>query len=84
MEFKLSDIFNIYSIWFFVFQAVVWFGICGAIIISVAAKNSRNYDTGRSLKQNVGLFLLFVFLSTALIYIMFGPTSGAQKLAFLL
>ncbi len=69
----LANLFNISSIWFFVFQTVIWFAVCIGIIASTdVARPERSYG---KIKQNLGLLLLFIILSSGLIYIMFGQTS---------
>ncbi|HAU98894.1 MAG: hypothetical protein UX04_C0003G0074 [Microgenomates group bacterium GW2011_GWF2_45_18] len=70
------SLFDPTSIWFFVFQSVVWFGVCIVATVSVATKST--YDTSyHSFKSHMGMFLLFITLTTALIYIMFAqPTSA--------
>lgn len=58
------------SIWSFVLQAGVWFGVCMVIIISTDVANPhRGYS---KLKQNLGLFLLFLVMGGGLIVVLFG------------
>ncbi|OGJ22599.1 MAG: hypothetical protein A2804_01070 [Candidatus Pacebacteria bacterium RIFCSPHIGHO2_01_FULL_46_10] len=70
-----SQLFDITSIWFFVFQSIVWFAICLGVVVSIdVARPERSYG---KIKQNLGFLLLFIVLSSSLLYIMFGRT-GAQ------
>ena len=70
MQAILSSIFNVESIWFFIFQSALWFGIC-LVLVGSLVFNKNKEDFG-SVKQNLGFFLFFIFLSTGLLYIMFG------------
>jgi hypothetical protein len=69
--------FAIDSIWSIVFRGAIWFAIALVIIISTDVANPER--TSSTLKSNLGFFLLFLVLSTGLIYLLFGviaqPTS---------
>ncbi len=71
------SIFEVDSIWSVVFRGVVWFGIAIVIIVSTDVANPEK--SGKSLKSNLGFFLLFLVLSTGLIYLLFG-VAGTPKL----
>jgi len=71
---NIRNIFNVESVWFFVFQSAIWFGICLVIVGSLL--NSKNKDDFGSIKQNLGFFLFFIVLSTGLLYIMFGKAGA--------
>lgn len=70
----VSQIFAITSIWSIVFRGVVWLGIAVVIIVSVDASSSDR-DIYK-LKANLGFFFLFLVVSTALVYLLFGYTAS--------
>jgi hypothetical protein len=72
-----SNVFNIYSIWFFVFQSAIWFGVCGVIAYTMSVRKNERQSSTSALKQNIGLFFLFIFMSTSLMFVMFGR--GAKQ-----
>ncbi|HKY73692.1 MAG TPA: hypothetical protein VJ246_00050 [Patescibacteria group bacterium] len=70
MQNLLNALFSVDSIWSFVLQAVIWFVVCFAMIISTdVARPERSY---KKLKQSLGLLLMFIFLSGGLLFILFG------------
>lgn len=67
-------IFDFSSVWSVVARAVVWFAIAGVIIVSTdATKTSQIHG---SIKRNLGLFLLILVVSSALLYMLFSFTSA--------
>ncbi len=66
----LSNIFNVDSVWSIVARAVLWFGVALVIIISTSNPNPNR--SMKELKTNLGMFLMFLVLSTGLIYLLFG------------
>ena len=69
----VHSIFAIDSIWSIVFRGVIWFAIAFVIIISTDVANPEK--STKTLKTNLGYFLLFILLSTGLIYFLFGFTA---------
>jgi hypothetical protein len=67
------SLFQVDSIWSVVFRAGIWIGVAVVVMMSLDMANTRN--TSRSLKGNLGLFLLFITLSCGLLYMLFGFTS---------
>lgn len=65
-----ASLFKVDSIWSVVLRAVVWFAIALVIIISTDVANPERSQ--RNLKTNLGFLLLFLVLSTGLIYLLFG------------
>jgi hypothetical protein len=77
MQSIVSSLFSVESIWSFVFQAVIWFVVCIAMIVSMdVARPERSYKT---LKKNLGFTLMFMLLSGSLMFVLFGrtPSLGA-------
>ncbi len=65
-----QSLFQVDSIWSVVLRGVVWFAIALVIIVSTDAANPEK--SGKNLKANLGFLLLFLVLSTGLIYLLFG------------
>jgi hypothetical protein len=68
----VQSFFVIDSIWSVVFRGAIWFAIALVIIISTDVANPEK--SIRNLKSNLGFFLLFVVVSSALVYLLFGYT----------
>ena len=68
----IISFFAVDSIWSVVLRSGVWFAIAIVIIISTDVANP---STSNSLKRNLGFFLLFLLLTTGLIYLLFGFTA---------
>ncbi|HEX7017891.1 MAG TPA: hypothetical protein VF209_03225 [Patescibacteria group bacterium] len=66
------SLFAVDSIWSVVLRGVVWFGV--ALIIIVSSDNANFDQSMKSMKSNLGFFLVFLALSTGLIYFLFGYT----------
>ncbi len=66
----IAEIFEINHIWWLVIKAFVWLGI--AITILVKTDSPHPEKSLKSLKSSLGFFLLFIFLSGGLIYLLFG------------
>lgn len=62
--------FKVDSIWSVVIRGAVWLII--ALVIIVSADNPDPDSSLRSLKANLGFFLMFVVLSGGLLYLLFG------------
>ena len=69
-----TSLFAVDSIWSVVLRGVVWFGV--AIVIIVSSDNSNFDQSMKSMKSNLGFFLVFTVLSTGLIYFLFGFTQS--------
>lgn len=65
--------FAVDSIWSIVLRGVVWLII--ALVIIVSSDQADPEDSLRSLKANLGFFLMFLVLSGGLLYLLFGFTS---------
>jgi hypothetical protein len=66
----VQSFFVVDSIWSIVFRAGIWFGIATVIIISTDVANPDR--STKTLKTNLGFFLLFLVLSGGLMYLLFG------------
>jgi hypothetical protein len=58
------------SIWSIVLRGAVWFII--ALVIIISADNPNPEKSLKTLKSNLGFFLMFIILSGGLIYLLFG------------
>jgi hypothetical protein len=58
------------SIWSIIFRAAIWFAVAIVIIISTDVANPEK--SGKTLKSNLGFFLLFLVVSGTLVYMLFG------------
>lgn len=67
-------IFNVNSVWSVVFRGVFWFAI--VVVILISSTNPDADQANRSLKSNLGFFMMFLFLSGGLIYLLFGYLPG--------
>jgi hypothetical protein len=72
----VRSLFAVDSIWSLVFRAVIWFAIAVVIIVSTDVANPQK--SSKNLKSNLGFFLLFLVLSTGLVYFLFGFTGTAK------
>jgi hypothetical protein len=66
----VQSFFAIDSIWSVIFRAGIWFAIAMVIIISTDVANPEK--SAKSLKANLGFFLIFLMLSGGLMYLLFG------------
>jgi len=78
MEFGRSlfeAIFSVNSIWSVVARGVLWFVIATVIIVSTDSPNPQK--SFKKMKSNLGFLMMFLILSTGLVYLLFGfaPTS---------
>ena len=65
--------FAVDSVWSIVVRGLVWLGVVVVIIMSTDRPDPQ--ASAKSLKANLGFFLLFLTLSGGLIYWLFGFTS---------
>jgi hypothetical protein len=72
----IASLFAIDSIWSVVLRGVVWFVVAIVIIVSVDHANPE--DSMRSLKSNLGFFLMFLILSGTLVFMLFGYSPSAN------
>lgn len=63
------------SVWSVVARGAVWLVIALVIIISVDSPNPD--QSFRRMKNNLGFLILFIALSAALMYLLFGYTKSA-------
>ena len=68
-----QSFFVVDSIWSVIFRAGLWFVIALVIIISTDVANPEK--SVRKMKSNLGFMLLFIILSSGLIYLLFGYTA---------
>lgn len=66
----LIDFFSPESIWSVILRAVFWVVIAFVIIISTDQPNPQR--SRRKLRSNLGFALIFITLSTGLVYLLFG------------
>lgn len=67
-----TSLFAVDSIWSVILRGVVWLGVSLVIIVG---SDSVNFDQSvTKMKSNLGFFLVFMALSTGLIYFLFGYT----------
>lgn len=66
----ISEFFNPTSVWSVVFRGVIWFIIAAVIIVSVDSPNPTK--SFRKMKSNLGFSILFIVVSSALMYLLFG------------
>lgn len=66
----VQSFFAVDSIWSIVLRAGLWFGIAIVIIASTDVANPER--STKTLKSNLGFFLLFILLSGGLLYLLFG------------
>jgi hypothetical protein len=69
----VQSLFAVDSIWSVVLRGAIWFGIAMVIIVSTDVANPDK--SLKSLKSNLGFFLVFLILSGVLVYTLFGFTS---------
>jgi hypothetical protein len=72
----IQSLFAIDSIWSVVLRGVLWFTIAVVIIVSVDHANPD--DSLKSLKSNLGFFLMFLLLSGTLVFMLFGYSPSAS------
>lgn len=66
----IQSAFAIDSIWSVVLRGAIWLGIALVIIIGSDAANPDK--SLKSMKANLGFFLLFILVTGGLIYFLFG------------
>ena len=69
----LQQAFAVDSIWSVVTRGVIWLGI--ALVIMVSMDKPNPDESIKDLKTNLGFFLMFIFLTSGLIYLLFGFTT---------
>lgn len=62
--------FNLNNIWWLVFKAAIWFIV--ALIIIVKTDSPEPVEGFKNLRSTLGFFLMFIVLSTGLLYLLFG------------
>lgn len=65
-----QSLFAVDSVWSIVLRAGIWIGIALVIIISMDVANPQK--SAKTLKANLGFFLMFLTLSCGLLYLLFG------------
>jgi len=79
MQALIAEIFSLIfdpgSVWSVVARGVIWFAIAAVIIISIDSPNPD--QSFRKMKSNVGFLILFIIVSSALMYLLFGYTKSA-------
>jgi len=68
------QLFAVDSIWSVVLRGAIWLGI--ALVIIISTDNPNPDKQLKSLKANLGFFLMFVVLSGGLLYLLFGYTTA--------
>lgn len=68
-----ASLFSVTSVWSVIFRAFLWIVI--AVIILVATDHPHPEQGAKNLKNYLGFFLLFIFVSTSMIFLLFGVTS---------
>jgi hypothetical protein len=71
----IAGLFAVDSIWSVVLRGALWFVIAIVIIVSVDKANPE--ESTKSLKANLGFFLMFLILSGTLVYMLFGYSPSA-------
>lgn len=66
----LQALFQVDSIWSVILRGVIWTVIALVVIISTDVANPEK--SARNVKANLGFLLLFLVLSTGLVYLLFG------------
>ena len=66
----LQAFFDVNNIWWLVAKTIVWFTI--ALIIIIKTDSPTPEKNFKNLKSTLGFFLMFIFLSTGLLYLLFG------------
>lgn len=69
----VRSFFQVDSVWSVVFRGAIWFAIALVIIISTDVANPER--SAKTLKSNLGFFLLFIVISSGLMYLLFGFTT---------
>lgn len=69
----LRQAFAVDSIWSVVTRGLIWLGISLVIIISMDKPDPQQGI--KELKSNLGFFLMFIFLTGGLVYLLFGFTA---------
>lgn len=66
----VSSLFDVTNIWWLVAKTIIWFSV--ALIIIIKTDSPHPEKAFKSLKSTLGFFLMFIFLSTGLLYLLFG------------
>jgi len=74
----LTDFLDFGNLWFFIGIGVLWFIGCGVMIYSL--RNPHRSTDFSSVRTNLGLFVMFVFLAGGLIYLFFGQAPAGTAL----
>ena len=72
----IVSVFSATSIWSVIARAAIWFLVAGVIIAS--SNSPRPEDANKKLRNNLGFFLLFLVLSSGLIFLLFSYVPGAS------
>ncbi|MPN46678.1 hypothetical protein SDC9_194275 [bioreactor metagenome] len=70
----LAGVFAVDSVWSIVFRGALWL-LISLVIIATVDSQGENLSNNK-LKSTLGFFLMFLFLSGALIYLLFGVAVG--------
>lgn len=68
-----NSLFAVDSFWSVLFRGLIWLAI--AVIIIVSSDNADPEKSLKSMKSNLGFFLMFILLSVGLMYLLFGFTT---------
>lgn len=77
MEFiqeALRSAFAVDSIWSVVIRGIIWLAVALVIIVSMDKPDPQ--QSVKDLKANLGFFLMFLFLTGGLVYLLFGFTAA--------
>ncbi|MBU0578443.1 hypothetical protein KKE34_00220 [Patescibacteria group bacterium] len=66
----VQSAFDITNIWWLIIKASIWFAI--AIIIIIKTDSPHPEKAFKNLRSTLGFFLMFIFLSVGLLYLLFG------------
>jgi hypothetical protein len=62
--------FDLNQVWWLIIKAAIWFGV--ALIIIAKTDTPHPEKAFKSIRSTLGFFLMFIFLSTGLLYLLFG------------
>jgi len=66
----IQAVFDVNNVWWLIIKTAIWFSISLVIIIKTDVPHPEKGF--KSLKSTLGFFLMFIFLSTGLLYLLFG------------
>lgn len=72
------SVFSATSIWSVIARAAIWFLVAGVIIAS--SNSPKPEEANKKLRNNLGFFLLFLVLSSGLVFLLFSyvPASATN------